>query len=135
MNVKKDIKNIMDNKKSKFKLLLNRLLVYIRNFILLMLVLAIIGCLKDISSYTVSLILYSLSTILVLLPIFNNLLGKISIKLTKYQKIFIIFFTYLPLGFVNKISRASYIQTLITFLLILIVWILVCIYSKFKKIK
>lgn len=135
MNVKKDIKNIMDNKKSKFKLLLNRLLVYIRNFILLMLVLAIIGCIKDISSYTVSLILYSLSTILVLLPIFNNLLGKISIKLTKYQKIFIIFFTYLPLGFVNKISRASYIQTLITFLLILIVWILVCIYSKFKKIK
>ena len=125
----------MVNKKSKFKLLLNRLLVYIRNFIILMLVLAIIGCLKDISSYTVSLSLYSLSTILALLPIFNNLLGKICIKFTKYQKIFIIFFTYLPLGFVNKINETSYIQTLITFLLILIVWILVCIYSKFKKIK
>ena len=125
----------MNNKKNKLKLIVDRLLVYIRNFIIFMLVLAIIGCLKDISSYTASLGLYSLSTILVLLPIFNNLLGKISIKLTKYQKIFIIFFTYLPLGFVNKINETSYIQTLITILLILIVWILVCIYSKFKKIK
>lgn len=125
----------MDNKKSKFKLILNKLLIYIRNFIILMLVLAIVGCLKDISSYTVSLSLYSLSTILVLLPLFNNLLGKISIKLTKYQKVFIIFFTYFPLGFVNKVDRVSYLQTLITFLLIIIIWILVCIYSKYKKTK
>ena len=37
----------------------------------------------------------------------------------KYQKVFIIFFTYIPLGFINKVNRTSYIQTLITFLLLI----------------
>ena len=117
------------------KKVLDKILIYARNFLIFLLVLSIIGCFKKVSSYSISLSLYSLSTILVLLPITNRLLNKIKIKLSKYQKVFIIFFTYMPLGFINKVNRTSYIQTLSTFLLIIIVWILVCIYSKYKKIK
>ena len=114
---------------------LDKLLVCARNFVIFLLILSIIGCFNDISSYSLSMSLYCISVILILLPIFNKLLNKIKISLTKYQKIFILFFTYLPLGFINKIKETSYVQTIITFLLIIIVWIFVCIYSKHKKIK
>ncbi len=118
-----------------FKFLYNILLKYTKNFIIFMLILAFIGCYKKINSYNVSLSIYCLSTLLVLLPLFDKLLKKIKVKLTNYQKTFIIIFTYIPLGFVNNINSPRYEQTLITLIITIVIWFLVCIYSKYKKIK
>lgn len=76
-----------------------------------------------------------LAIFILLFPYTDKLLAKMNLKLTIYQKWFIGVFSFLTAAYSIKVDTKEYYRSIISILIIIIIWVAVIMYSKRKDKK
>lgn len=111
------------------------MLISFKNFICFLSILFSFESFKMKTPFGIVMGIMLLSIGLLLLPYFNKFLNKININLTKWQKTFIFISTIYVAPLSISLDETNYLRCLFSFLLLLLVWVITIIYSKYKKNK